>query len=50
MSNFKISSVINILMEKGIKNIVDMLKTFADTNNNKIDVNTDVYLGNRAIS
>jgi hypothetical protein len=45
MSNFKISSVINILMEKGIENIVDMLKTFADTNKTTIDVNTDVYLG-----
>lgn len=50
MSNFKISSVINILMEKGIENIVDMLKTFAEIDKKKIDVNTDIYLGNPAIS
>jgi len=50
MSNFKISSVINILMEKGIESIVDMLKTFAKIDEKKIDVNTDVYLGNPVIS
>ena len=50
MSNFKISSVINILMEKGIESIVDMLKTFAKIDEKTIDVNTDVYLGNPVIS
>ena len=37
-------------MEKGIESIVDMLKTFAKIDEKKIDVNTDVYLGNPVIS